>query len=245
MYILTLEQDSILTSEVNSMEGRNDNAATYYKNSQYFRMKHLEEYKEVGRHLQNIKDMFEEFETSKTNPTKTSLGTFTSFNDFLKNQGINSQKAYNYLKLFQNWHIVEALNMLEYEACYRLNRTLAVIKWANSKLSEDPDWLSKQEFKSGNRLVTKKVENGTVSVEQATPITKLEAYWIDKPEKDNDKPSYKELEKEKQQLETMLSEEENKNKALVTYYEEKIQGYKDEIERYKAELNHSYQFSSN
>jgi hypothetical protein len=179
--------------------------------SQQLRKKSLYSYKRAGEALATIKSKLNEAGASRYNPVETDLGVYTSLKDFLKKNDINEKRALDYIFLFENWSLAEEIQLLENEACYRLVRSLYILKWAKAKKEEDPNW------------------TGTV-----------EDYWEESKSSNNDKPSYKDLQKETRRLENMVEGYEENLKQLQSKlkgYEENNERLQKEVERYKRHLD--------
>ncbi len=98
----------------------------------------LKKYKSAGEVLAEIKEYLKE--ASKSNP----IEGYTSFNDYLKNgleerQGIKRTTAYNHLFLYDNWEVVEHINLLGHENSYRLIASIKIIRWALEIKENDPE----------------------------------------------------------------------------------------------------------
>jgi DNA-binding transcriptional MerR regulator len=120
-----------------------------FEESQLIRMEALASLKEAGLSLKVAQELLKD--ASQDNPALTDMGEFTSFNDYLERGGLPFKRsaAYNYVKLADNWYIVEALGMQSKDPksvhkSLRLCRTLKVIDWylAKKKAGVDPATLS-------------------------------------------------------------------------------------------------------
>lgn len=111
-----------------------------FKESQLLRIEAIAALKESGLALIKIREGLKE--ATKNNPVTTELGTFSSFSDYLNRDSrkISATYAYKYIKLAENWDIVESLGMQDttdektLAKSMRLSRTLRIIDWYKLKL---------------------------------------------------------------------------------------------------------------
>jgi DNA-binding transcriptional MerR regulator len=120
-----------------------------FEESQLIRMRALSSLKEAGLSLLNTQELLKDATEDK--PARTDMGEFTSFNNYLDTADLPFKRsaAYNYIKLANNWDVVEALGMQSKDSknihkSLRLCRTLKVIEWYNKKVAAgvDPNTLS-------------------------------------------------------------------------------------------------------
>ena len=116
-------------------------ATSKFSESQKLRMEYLAALKAAGDELILIRRKLKEAKASANNPVETDMGTFTSFANYLETcYEKDDNRAYEYIKLAENWHIVEALGMQDRSnqaalaKSMRLARTLKIIKWAQTKI---------------------------------------------------------------------------------------------------------------
>lgn len=123
-----------------TMHTKGDNT---YLESQQIRLKSLEYYKNAGMYLNSIREAFDK-EERKDGLIETDMGNFKSFNDYLKQTGWVRSTVYGYIKLYENWDVVEKLGILQpteeaLDKVYRITRTLKVISWYNDMLASGVD----------------------------------------------------------------------------------------------------------
>ncbi len=120
-----------------------------FEESQLIRMRALSSLKEAGLSLLYTQELLKD--ATEDAPAQTDMGEFTSFNNYLDTADLPFKRsaAYNYIKLANNWHVVEALGMQSKDSknihkSLRLCRTLKVIEWYNKKVEAgvDPALLS-------------------------------------------------------------------------------------------------------
>ena len=121
----------------NWLEGQEE-----YNTSQKHRKNSLLKYKKCGAKFLYIKNSLAK--ASKLHPVSSDMGEFTSFDHFLREHqsygsGLRRAQIYRYIKLAENWDVVEELKLMESEACYRLEATLRIIKWGLDKRSQGID----------------------------------------------------------------------------------------------------------
>jgi hypothetical protein len=109
-----------------------------YETSQSYRFKSLTHYKNSGEFLIKIREALRG--ASKEKPIVSDIGVFNSFEHYLQtfygknsNASLKRSQAWNYMRLAENWDIVEDLKLQESEACYRLQITLKIITWGIKK----------------------------------------------------------------------------------------------------------------
>ena len=144
----------------NWLEGQEE-----YSTSQKHRKNSLLKYKNCGAKFLYIKNSLAN--ASKLHPVSSDMGEFTSFDHFLREHqsygsGLRRAQIYKYIKLAENWDVVEELKLMETEACYRLEATLRIIKWGLDKRSQGIDLSTLdhhdyfQELHSGGEKTKKK-----------------------------------------------------------------------------------------
>lgn len=121
----------------NWLEGQEE-----YNTSQQHRKNSLLKYKNCGAKFLYIKNSLAN--ASKLHPVTSDMGEFTSFDHFLREHqsygsGLRRAQIYRYIRLAENWDVVEELKLMESEACYRLEATLRIIKWGLDKRSQGID----------------------------------------------------------------------------------------------------------
>ena len=109
-----------------------------YETSQSYRFKSLTHYKNSGEFLIKIREALRG--ATREKPIVTDIGVFNSFEHYLQTfYGKNStatlkrSQARNYMRLAENWDVVEDLKLQESQACYRLHVTLKIISWGLRK----------------------------------------------------------------------------------------------------------------
>lgn len=109
-----------------------------YETSQSYRFKSLTHYKNSGEFLIKIREALRG--ASKEKPIVSDIGVFNSFEHYLQtfygknsNATLKRSQAWNYMRLAENWDVVEDLKLQESEACYRLQITLKIITWGKQK----------------------------------------------------------------------------------------------------------------
>lgn len=121
----------------NWLEGQEE-----YNTSQKHRKNSLLKYKNCGAKFLHIKNSLAN--ASKLHPVSSDMGEFTSFDHFLREHqsygsGLRRAQIYKYIKLAENWDVVEELKLMETEACYRLEATMDIIRWGLEKRSQGYD----------------------------------------------------------------------------------------------------------
>lgn len=117
------------------MTGKSD-ADEAFQLSQMHRRNSLLHYRSCGMGLAHIKEALKS--ASKANPVQTDLGILTGFEDYLakfhSGEGsIRRTQAYKYIRLYENWDVVEELKLMSVAACYRLDVTIKIITWGLAK----------------------------------------------------------------------------------------------------------------
>lgn len=109
-----------------------------YETSQSYRYKSLTHYKNSGEFLIKIREALRG--ATKEKPIVSDIGVFNSFEHYLQtfygknsNATLKRSQARNYMRLAENWDVVEDLKLNESEACYRLVATLKIITWGLKK----------------------------------------------------------------------------------------------------------------
>jgi hypothetical protein len=108
------------------------------KTAQMLRREYLLSCKATGDQFLIVKEAFKE--ACVDDPAVTEWGEFTSWENFLQNTkkidaAMPSKATINkYIRLSETWHIVESLDLLHLDHCYRLNCTLEIIKWAEDSV---------------------------------------------------------------------------------------------------------------
>jgi hypothetical protein len=114
-----------------------------YSTSQKHRKRSLVMYKDCGLDFLYIKNSLAN--ASKLHPISSDMGEFTSFEHFLREHQTHSQSTlgktqiYKYIKLAENWDVVEELKLMEENAAYRLEITMDIIRWGLEKREEGYD----------------------------------------------------------------------------------------------------------
>lgn len=121
----------------NWLEGQKE-----YSTSQKHRKKSLVMYKDCGVEFLHIKNSLAG--ASKLHPVSSDMGEFTSFDHFLREHqsyesGLKKTQIYKYIKLAENWDVVEELKLMEENAAYRLEITMDLIRWGLEKRSQGYD----------------------------------------------------------------------------------------------------------
>ena len=122
----------------NWLEGQEE-----YKTSQKHRKNSLEKYKNCGAKFLYIKNSLAN--ASKLHPISSDMGEFTSFEHFLREHQTHSQSSlgktqiYKYIRLAENWDVVEELKLMEENAAYRLEITMDIIRWGLEKREDGYD----------------------------------------------------------------------------------------------------------
>jgi len=163
-----------------------------FKESQEIRKESLIAARDAGYQYLSIKRDLDD--ASKNNPIETDLGTFTSFRNFLESQNLSVTSVYRYIKLADNWHVVESMRLMETKACYRLIATLKIIDWFNKSVEEgeDPETLTYQRYweELGEAASERKQKTQTLT------------------------ERYQSLQEEYSELQTAYNKEKEKNKML-------------------------------
>jgi hypothetical protein len=109
-----------------------------YDTSQQYRFKSLTHYKNSGEFLIKIREALRG--ATREKPIVSDIGTFNSFEHYMQTffgkettTGLKRAQARNYMRLAENWDVVEDLKLNESEACYRLVATLKIISWGLKK----------------------------------------------------------------------------------------------------------------
>lgn len=117
----------------NWLEGQEE-----FNTSQTHRMNSLIKYKNCGAKFLYIKNSLAK--ASKLHPVISDVGEFTSFDHFLRvhhssESGLKRSQIYKYIRLAENWDVVEELKLMEHNAAYRLEVTMDIIRWGLDKRS--------------------------------------------------------------------------------------------------------------
>jgi hypothetical protein len=144
--MLSISQENLL---VGTMVSEHD---AKFRESQLKRIEAIAALKAAGDALIAIRTKLREAGASTKNPVTTDLGTFTSFDDYVKSgvSGVRKTYAYDYITLAENWDIVLKLGMQDTSNektlanSMRLARTLRIIRWYKEKVAQgcDPDTLT-------------------------------------------------------------------------------------------------------
>lgn len=135
--MLIIAQDDSLTT---TMVADHD---TKFDQSQLIRMEAIASLNEAGKALLRIQEKFKEAKASGDSMIETDLGNFQNFDDYLvRGSTIKKTKAYDYIKLANNWDVVLALGMQDASCSkqlaksMRLCRTLKIISWYNQGVKD-------------------------------------------------------------------------------------------------------------
>jgi hypothetical protein len=110
-----------------------------YELAQRTKMRAIQHYKDSGDALIQIRNLLKP--ATKSNPVETDMGTFTGWEDYLRQCGWSKTTANDYINLAENWGIVLKLGMQDdtdaetVKKCMRLCRTLKVIRWYKEQLA--------------------------------------------------------------------------------------------------------------
>jgi hypothetical protein len=134
--LIIAQDDSLMTTMVADHD-------TKFDQSQLIRIEAIASLNEAGKALLRIQDKFKEAKASGSGLIETDLGDFKNFDDYLvRGSSIKKTKAYDYIKLANNWNVVLALGMQDTTCSktlaksMRLCRTLKIISWYNQCLKE-------------------------------------------------------------------------------------------------------------
>jgi hypothetical protein len=117
---------------------KKETASLYLKDIGIIKPNHIETCKYKGDCLIELRTLLKP--ATKRSPLETDLGTFTGWEDYLKQTGWSKTNANDYINLAENWDIVLKLGMQDttnaetVKKCMRLCRTLKIIRWYKTQL---------------------------------------------------------------------------------------------------------------